>query len=247
MKSINNSKKTIIISGSSIGMGANLVNYFLNQNFNVTLNYLHSKKQALLLKKNNPRSDQLLILKGDVSNYNDVVSIVKKTKQNFGKIDALINNAGIHLDSKVVNMSLPSWKKVIDTNLTGVFNFCKATLPIMKKQNYGKIINISSFTGLVGSAGASNYAASKAGILAFSKSVAKEVAKYNITVNSIAPGFFDIGMFNDFDLSTRKKLKKNIPSKRLGNPNEICELCNVLILSNYLTGQTFVLDGGFSI
>jgi NAD(P)-dependent dehydrogenase (short-subunit alcohol dehydrogenase family) len=150
------------------------------------------------------------------------------------------------MDSPISRMSSKIWKKVLETNLDGVFNFSKAVLPQMKKQNFGRIINISSFTALHGIAGAANYAASKAGILGFTQSFAKEVAKNNITVNAIAPGYFDIGMFYDIKQEIRNSLKRNIPAQRLGNPDEICQLVEILIYSGYVTGQTFVIDGGYS-
>ena len=117
----------------------------------------------------------------------------------------------------------------------------------MIKQNYGSIINISSFTAFQGIAGASNYAASKAGVVAFTKSLAKEVSKFDITVNAIAPGYFDIGMFYDIDKKTQRKIISNIPAKRLGQPKEIFELIKIIISSRYTTGQVFTLDGGFSL
>ena len=137
--------------------------------------------------------------------------------------------------------------KVIETNLGGTFNFCKCVLPQMRKQKYGRIINISSVVGLVGSKGASNYAASKAGIIGFTKSFAKEVAPSGITVNTIVPGFFDAGMFYHFDSKTRESILKQIPAQRLGQPHEISDLIKIIIPSPYLTGQAFVLDGGYSI
>jgi 3-oxoacyl-[acyl-carrier protein] reductase len=188
-----------------------------------------------------------LLVKCDISKPSEVKKLIEKTIQTFGKIDVLVNNAGIHLDGKVSNLDEYSWNKVINTNLNGTFHCCKYTLSQMKKQKYGRIINMSSFTALVGAAGASNYAASKAGIIAFSKSLAKEIASYGITVNTIAPGYFDIGMFYDLDQPTIKKIISKIPAKRLGEPKEIFELITLIISSPYLTGREFVIDGGFSL
>jgi len=199
------------------------------------------------LEKKLSKITKVLLLKGDVSQFAHAKRIVDKTEKEFGGVDVLINNAGIHIDSTVNRMKLENWKKVINTNLGGTFNFCKLVLPIMQKQNYGRIINISSFTSFRGIAGASNYSASKAGIISFSNSLAKEIAKYNITVNCLAPGYFDIGMFDRLENNIKKEIVENIPAKRLGDPNEISELINLLISTNYLTGQVFVLDGGFSI
>lgn len=243
---MSNNRQTILITGSSRGLGSYLGLYFANKMFNVAITYSKSKKDVEKLRKKFPKENQPLILKGDVRNIKDVSRIVKTTKNNFGTIDVLINNAGIHIDSPVSKMSSKVWKDVLETNLDGVFNFSKSVLPQMKKQNFGRIINISSFTALRGVAGASNYAASKAGILGFTLSFAKEVAKNNITVNAIAPGYFDIGMFYDIKQEIRDTLKKNIPAQRLGNPEEICQLIDILIYSGYITGQNFVIDGGYS-
>ena len=241
-----NAIKTILITGSSKGLGAHMATYFVNKGFNVAINYSKSKQHVEKLRKNLSKQHSPLILKGDVTKLKDVNHIVKTTRNHFGTIDILINNAGIHSDSPVSTMSSKIWKKVLETNLDGVFNFSKTVLPQMKKQNFGRIINISSFTALHGVAGASNYAASKAGILGFTTSFAREVAKHNITVNAIAPGYFDIGMFYDIKPEIRNSLKKNIPAQRLGNPDEICQLIDILISSGYVTGQTFVTDGGYS-
>jgi 3-oxoacyl-[acyl-carrier protein] reductase len=241
---INN--KTILITGSSSGLGSYIALYFANNEFNVVMTYSKSKQKIEKFKKKFPKENQPLILKCDVTKLKDVSNAIKLTLKHFGSIDILINNAGIHIDSPVSKMTSKIWKQVLETNLDGVFNFSKAVLLQMKKQNYGRIINISSFTALHGIAGASNYAASKAGILGFTKSFAREVAKNNITVNAIAPGYFDIGMFYDIKQEIRKIIKKNIPAQRLGNPEEICQLINILISSGYVTGQTFVTDGGYS-
>lgn len=239
-------KRTAIITGSSSGLGAHIATFLNNAGFNVILNYSKSQKNAELLAKNFSKKGSILVLKGDVSKYQEVKTMIDKTIKRFGRIDVLVNNAGIHIDEKVIKMTQDSWQSVIDINLTGVFNCSKAVLPHMTKQQFGRIINISSFTAFSGIAGAANYSASKAGIIGFTKSLSKEVAKYNVTVNAIAPGYFDIGMFNDLNTETKKRILQDIPANRLGNPDEITELINILVSSNYLTGQTFVLDGGYS-
>ena len=240
-------KKTVLITGASGGLGAEIATYLMQSEINIVINYFKRKKEAELLAKKLSRKNPVLLLKGDVSKYDDALQVVEKTIKKFGRIDVLINNAGIHIDKTVLNMSPKIWTKVINTNLNGVFNFSKAVLPQMKKQKYGKIINISSFTSFRGVVGASNYAASKAGISGFTKSFAKEVAKYNITVNAIAPGYFDVEMFNDIPADTRKIIQTQIPAERLGQPEEISELIQILIQMNYMTGQIFTLDGGYSI
>ena len=238
--------KTAIITGSSRGLGAHIATSLAKSGFNLVLNYNKNKKDAYFLFKSLSKFTKIKVMKGNASNFTDAKKITQNTIRDFGRIDVLVNNAGIHKDSTVLKMTPQNWNSVIDTNLNGVFNFTRAVLPKMKKQLFGRIINISSFTAFTGIPGASNYSASKAGIIGFTRSVAKEVAKFNITVNAISPGYFDIGMFYDIDKKTREQIIRKIPTKRLGKPEEISELIGILISSNYLTGQNFTLDGGFS-
>lgn len=240
-------KQTVLITGSSQGLGSYIARSLANNRFNIVINYSKHKENAEKLANKLSRQTSVKTLKGDVSKFRDVTTIVNKIVKEFGSIDVLVNNAGIHLDDNVSKMSQESWQKVIDTNLTGTFNCCKAVLPQMQKQHSGRIINIASFTAFKGVAGASNYAASKAGVIGFTKSLAREVAKYGITVNAIAPGYFDIGMFHHLDQKIKSKIMSDIPAKRLGDPKEISELIKILISSSYLTGQVFTLDGGYSV
>ena len=244
MKSI--SKKTAIITGASKGLGAHIALYLAKSKFNLVLTYNSNKKNAEKIQNKISKTVKSEIMKCDVTKFSDISSVVNKTTKHFGRIDLLVNNTGIHNDISVARMSNEDWDSVIKTNLNGTFSFSKAVLPQMKKQKFGRIINISSYAAFTGLAGAANYVASKAGIIGFSKSLAKEVAKDNITVNVIAPGYFDTGMFYDLPENTRNKILQEIPSKRLGKPNEISELIKILFISDYLTGQVFVLDGGYS-
>jgi|SaaInlStandDraft_2_1057019.scaffolds.fasta_scaffold31734_2 NAD(P)-dependent dehydrogenase (short-subunit alcohol dehydrogenase family) len=239
--------KTVIITGSAKGLGSNIALLLAKEGHNIIINYFQSKNEAKLLGERLAKITSVKIIKGDVSKFQDTQTIIQKTIKEFGSVDILINNAGIHVDELVNKMNPNNWKNVIDVNLTGTFNCSKSVLPQMIKQNYGSIINISSFTAFQGIAGASNYAASKAGVVAFTKSLAKEVSKFDITVNAIAPGYFDIGMFYDIDKKTQRKIISNIPAKRLGQPKEIFELIKIIISSRYTTGQVFTLDGGFSL
>ena len=239
--------KTVIITGSAKGLGSNIALLLAKEGHNIIINYFQSKNEAKLLGERLAKITSIKIIKGDVSKFQDTQTIIQKTIKEFGSVDILINNAGIHVDELVNKMNPNNWKNVIDVNLTGTFNCSKSVLPQMIKQNYGSIINISSFTAFQGIAGASNYAASKAGVVAFTKSLAKEVSKFDITVNAIAPGYFDIGMFYDIDKKTQRKIISNIPAKRLGQPKEIFELIKIIISSRYTTGQVFTLDGGFSL
>lgn len=240
------SKKTAIITGASKGLGEHIALCLAKSKFNLILTYNSDKKNAEKIQKNISKITKSEIMKCNVTKFSDISSIVKKTIQHFGRIDLLVNNAGIHYDSTVAKMNNDIWDSVLNTNLNGTFFFSKAVLPQMKKQKFGRIINISSYVAFTGLAGAANYVAAKAGIIGFSKSLAREVAKDNITVNVIAPGYFDTGMFYHLPKNIRKKIIEEIPSKRLGKPNEVSELIKILFISEYLTGQTFVLDGGYS-
>jgi len=244
---MNNKNKTAIISGSSIGLGSHIAESLINDGYNVIITYFKNKTKAEKLEKKLTNIGNVKLFKLDVSKFNNVQAVVRSTLKHFKSIDLLINNAGIHIDNNVSSMDEISWKKVIETNLGGTFHFCKCVLPQMRKQQYGRIINMGSIVGLIGSKGASNYSASKAGIIGFTKSFAKEVAPFGITVNTIIPGFFDEGMFYHLDSKTRKSILKQIPSKRLGQPHEIIDLIKTIIPSPYLTGQSFILDGGYSI
>ncbi len=169
--------KTAVITGAAQGLGKEISRSLARDGFNIVINYNKSKKDAEILEKELSVLTKTLTVKGDVSKFSNAQDVIKKSKKKFGRIDVLVNNAGIHIDSTVTKMTVNAWNDVINTNLGGVFNFTKAVIPIMKKQNYGRIINISSFTAFRGIVGASNYAASKAGIAGFTKSFAKEVAK----------------------------------------------------------------------
>lgn len=238
---------TAVITGSSKGLGRHIATALGKAGYNIIIHYNKSKKDAELLEVKLSKITNCMIVKGDISKYEDASRIIKQSVKKFGKIDVLINNGGMHKDSIVSKMNTKTWDNVIAVNLGGVFNMSKAVLKTMQNQKFGRIINISSFTAFTGIPGASNYVASKAGIIGFAKSLAKEVAQYNITVNTIAPGYFDIGMFYDLNPKQRELILKDIPAKRLGNPNEISELIQIIISSRYTTGQTFVLDGGYSI
>ena len=233
--STHNENKTAIISGSSIGIGSHIAESLINDGYNVVMTYFKNKNKAEKLEKKLKKIGNVKLYKLDVSKSSNVNSLVKNSLKNFPSIDLLINNAGIHIDRNVSSMDEIAWNKVIETNLGGTFHFCKSVLPQMRKQQYGRIINIGSVVALTGSKGASNYSASKAGIIGFTKSFAREVAAFGITVNTIMPGFFDEGMFYHLDSKTRKSIIKQIPSKRLGQSHEIADLIKTIIPSSYLT------------
>ncbi|HLC37605.1 MAG TPA: beta-ketoacyl-ACP reductase [Candidatus Nanoarchaeia archaeon] len=239
--------KVVLITGSSKGLGKAIALEFAKEGANVIINY-HSDKdgaQGVLdnIKSLGVQSD---IIKADVSNPEEVNNMIKSVVKKFGKLDILINNSGIIKDARITSMSKESWDEVISVNLTGVYNCTKAVGQVMEKQKSGKIINISSIVAQTGSIGASNYAASKAGVIGFTKSVAKEFAKFNINVNAVALGYFNTGLIERLTKEIQGKLLGDIPFGRFGDPKEAANA--VLFLasedSSYITGQVINVNGG---
>ena len=185
-------------------------------------------------------------MKADVANFEECESMVKETIEKFGKIDILINNAGITKDGLIMRMKKEDFEAVLDVNLTGTFNVTRNVIPYMLKQKSGRIINLSSVVGIVGNAGQTNYSASKAGIIGFTKSLAKEVASRNILVNAIAPGFIDTDMTNVLSDVVKEGINAQIPLKRMGTPREVARIVKFLSSedSSYVTGQVINVDGG---
>ena len=189
---------------------------------------------------------EVLRVKGDISKPNDVENLIDSAKKKVGKIDIMVNNAGITKDTLLLRMKEEDFDSVINVNLKGVFNCLKAITPVMVKQKEGKIINLSSVVGLVGNAGQVNYAASKAGVIGMTKSLAKEIGSRGITVNAVAPGFIETDMTYVLGDKFKEEAKKNIPLKRLGKAEDVAEVVAFLASdsANYITGQVIHVDGG---
>jgi len=239
--------KTAIITGSSRGIGAGCALYFAKRGWNVVLNYSRNEPSELLgtLKEMNA---SYICVKGDVSVPEDAERIVKEAVAAFENIDVLINNAGITKDNLMLRMKAEDFTKVIDVNLTGSFLMTKYASAVMMKKRFGRIINISSVVGLRGNAGQVNYSASKAGIIGLTKSVAKELAKRNVTCNAIAPGFIETEMTDVLSDKVKETILKEIPSGKLGSTEDIAQLAYFLASedSGYITGQVIAVDGGMS-
>lgn len=186
---------------------------------------------------------------GSVASAQDVIRIVDEVEAKFEKVHVLVNNAGITKDGLMLRMEDDAWKDVIETNLSGTFYFCRAVGMLMMRQRYGRIVNITSVSGLVGNPGQANYSASKAGVIGFTRTIARELAARNITVNAVAPGFISTDMTDVLPDKVKTEVKERIPLKRLGEPDDIADL--VCYLSgpgaSYLTGQVIAVDGGMTV
>ena len=239
--------KVAIITGGSRGIGKSICETFAQNGCNVAFTYNNSKESAeSLAKELNGSGIKAKAYKSDASNFDDATKLVEVVLDDFVKIDILVNNAGIKKDNLLMRMEKSDFDSVINTNLSSVFNLTKASIKTFLKQRNGSIINISSVVGVKGNAGQSNYSASKAGIIGFSKSIALELGSRNIRSNVIAPGFIETDMTNSLSEDVINSWKESIPLKRGGNPSDVGNACVFLAsdLSSYITGQTLHVDGG---
>jgi 3-oxoacyl-[acyl-carrier protein] reductase len=242
--------KVAIITGGSRGIGRLCCMVFANSGVNVVFTYNKSKKEADILKRKlKSFGVESLNIQADVRNYQECRRVVEKTLKKFKKIDILINNAGIIKDRALVMMTLDDWRDVVETNLGGTFNMTRACITTFLKQKKGCIINMSSVSGLVGVPRQTNYSASKAGIIGFSKALAKEVAPYNIRVNVVCPGYINTDMVNSLREDIKKGIINSVPVKRLGDPEEVANVCAFLASekASYITGEVIKIDGGLTI
>ena len=239
--------KTAIITGGSRGIGKAIVEIFVKQGANVAFTYSSSSDAAKAIENElSTNNVKVKSYKSDASNFEEAQLLAASVLEEFGSIDILINNAGITKDNLLMRMSEEDFDRVIQVNLKSVFNMTKAVQRTMLKQRKGSIINISSVIGVKGNAGQSNYAASKAGIIGFTKSMAIELGSRNIRSNAIAPGFIVTEMTEELGEETIKQYFEAIPLKRGGSPEEIANTCVFLgsDMSSYLTGQVLNVDGG---
>ena len=239
--------KVAVVTGGSRGIGRAICQSFAENGCNVAFTYNNSKESAEnLVSDLNDLGIKSISYKSDASNYDDSVKLVDNVISDFGKIDILVNNAGIKKDNLLMRMNKEDFDSVINTNLSSVFNLTKASIRTFLKQRSGSIINISSVVGVKGNAGQSNYSASKAGIIGFSKSVALELGSRNIRSNVIAPGFIETDMTDSLSEDVINSWKESIPLKRSGSPSDVGNACVFLAsdLSDYITGQVLHVDGG---
>ena len=239
--------KNILITGGSRGIGKSIVQVLFNSGANVGFTFSSSESAANEIAKNlNSSSQKCIAYKSDASKLDQCENLVESFLNDFETIDVLINNAGITKDNLLMRMSEDDFDKVIEVNLKSVFNMTKACQRVFLKNRKGSIINMSSVVGVKGNAGQSNYAASKAGIIGFSKSIAQELGSRSIRCNVIAPGFIKTEMTDNLSDSIIESWTENIPLKRPGESNDVANLCLFLAsdLSSYITGQVINVDGG---
>jgi len=236
-----------MITGATRGIGKQIALTLANEGYNIVLNYRTENDELKQLKNEiESKNVKCLAVQGDVTNFEDCKQMIESAIKEFGKIDVLVNNAGITKDMLLARMKEEDFKQVIDVNLVGTFNMTKNVISYMMKARNGRIINISSVVGIAGNAGQTNYSASKAGIIGFTKSLAKEVASRNILVNAVAPGFIETNMTDVLKQEVKDEIAKNIPLKRMGTPQDVANVVKFLASedSSYITGQVISVDGG---
>ena len=238
--------KVALITGGTRGIGKAIAKLFSNKGYNLVLNYVSENTDIERIENEIKSNNEILFVRANVSRFNEAEELVKKAIEKFGKIDVLVNNAGITRDNLIMRMKEEDFDSVINTNLKGTFNVTKNVVPYMMKKREGRIVNISSVVGVSGNAGQCNYAASKAGIIGFSKSIAKEFASRNILCNCIAPGFIGTDMTEVLSSAVKESINSQIPLKRMGSPEEVAK--TVYFLggedNTYITGQVLNVDGG---
>ena len=236
-----------LVTGSSRGIGAVIARRLAQAGARVALNYNANLQAATeVMRTITADGGDAIIIAGDVSDETGAQETIKAVINRFGRIDILINNAGIHRDRLLLRMTPADFDEVLQVNLRGAFLCTRYVMPHLIRQHYGRVINISSVVGLTGNPGQANYAAAKAGLIGFTKAVAREVASRNVTVNAVAPGYIATGMVEDLSDEQRNQILERIPMGRFGTSEDVAE--TILFLSGkgagYLTGQVLTIDGG---
>ena len=240
--------KVALITGGSRGIGKEIALTLAKEGYDISINYIGEKDSSFdeLQKEIEENNVKCIFVSGDVSKFEDAEKFVKETVEKLGSIDVLVNNAGITRDMLLMRMKEEDFTSVIDVNLVGTFNVTKNAINYMMKARSGCIVSLASVVGIAGNAGQTNYSASKAGIIGFTKSLAKEVASRNIRVNAVAPGFIQTNMTAVLKDDVKDEIAKSIPLKRMGTPKDVANAVKFLVSddSSYITGQVLHIDGG---
>jgi len=242
--------RVALVTGGARGIGRSITIELAKSAVDVAFTYKSSGQLVeSLVSELNAMGRKSLAIEADATSTKSAMEVIEKVVAEFKRLDILVNNVGITKDNLLLRMSEEDWDAVITTNLKSVFNYTKAAARTMMGQRYGKIINISSVVGIMGNAGQSNYSASKAGIIGFTKSIAKELASRNILVNAVAPGYIDTDMTSALTEEQKKAVSETIPLKRVAKPEEVARVVRFLASpdADYMTGQVISVDGGMSI
>ena len=243
-----NDNKVALITGGSRGIGEKIAERFAQAGYNLIINYVSNIEnvEELETKIKGNANIEILFIQSDVTSFESCENMVNEAIKKFGHIDVLVNNAGITKDTLLMRMKEEDFDKVINVNLKGTFNMTKNVISYMMKKRSGRIVNISSVVGVSGNSGQANYAASKAGIIGFTKSVAKELASRNILANAVAPGFIETDMTDVLSESVKESIYSQIPLKKMGKPEEVANAVYFLGSdeNTYITGQVLNVDGG---
>jgi 3-oxoacyl-(acyl-carrier-protein) reductase len=239
--------KVAIVTGGSRGLGAAIVRELAAHGCRLAITYSQSKKEAEALQQEvSANGVDAIAVRADVRNIDEMGAVVEQTLQTFGHIDILVNNAGINRDRSLLRMTTEEWEDVIATDLNGMYYSTRLVVPHMVKSRWGRIINIASIVGQMANVGQSNYAAAKAGVVGFTKTAALELARFNITVNSICPGFIATNMVSNLTEAAQKEVIDRIPLGRFGKPEEVARLCRFLLAEgDYITGTQINISGGY--
>ena len=240
-------KRVVLVTGGGRGIGEAISVIFGKNGDIVVVNYLSNEKRAReVVAKIKEADGEAIALKADISRHDEAFRMIDDIVEKYGRLDVLVNNAGMAKGGLLMLLDEKDWDSVINANLKGVFNCCKAAVRQMIAQKKGIIINVSSLSGITGLAGQSDYSAAKGGVIAFTKAIAKELAQFGILVNAVAPGVIDTEMIGDVPEAIRKKFLEMIPLKRFGKPEEVAGIVKFLASSeaSYITGEAIVVSGG---
>ena len=242
--------KVILVTGASRGLGRFIAIELAKRGASLALTYLKESDAAeAVVHEITEMGERAIAFRADVTDLKNIQQVVEQAKEHFGGLTGLVNNAGIIRDKALMLMTPDDWHEVIETNLTGVFNVCRAAIVTLMKQKYGRVVNVASVAGLVGMARQVNYVSSKAGVIGLTKALAKEVAIYGITVNAVAPGYIDAGVVATLDEKLRQEAQSRIPVGKFGKPEDVAHAVAYLLseAAAYITGQVLTIDGGLSI